>query len=46
MGPIVSVVSSHGQQNPLQKANQSVKPGIATVHGYCMSMAISWAEKV
>ena len=28
-----------------RKADQSAKPTIATVHGQCMSMAISWANK-
>ena len=28
-----------------RKADQAAKPGIATVHGQCMSVAISWANK-
>ena len=28
-----------------RKADQAAKPGIATVHGQCMSVAISWAQK-
>ena len=27
-----------------RKADQAAKPGIATVHGWCMSVAISWAK--
>ena len=33
MGPIVSVVTSHGWQNQLQKTDQSTKPINTTVHG-------------
>ena len=33
MGPIISVVASHGRQIRSRKADQAAKPGIATVHG-------------
>ena len=46
MGPIVSLMTSHGQQNQLQKADQSARPVNATVHRQCMSVAISWANKM
>ena len=46
MGPIVSVVTSHGGKIHSRKADQAAKPGIATVHGQYMSVAISWAKKV
>ena len=29
-----------------RKVDQAAKPGIAAVHGQCMSVAISWAKKV
>ena len=29
-----------------RKADQAAKPGIATVHEWCTSVAISWAKKV
>ena len=45
MGPIVSVVTSHGWQMCPRKANQSAKPGNATVYGWCMSIAINWPIK-
>ena len=28
-----------------RKEDQAAKPGIATVHGQCMSVAISWVNK-
>ena len=47
MGPIVSVVNSHGRQNCCsRKADQSTKPGNGTVCGQCMSVAISWNNKM
>ena len=42
IGPIVSVVTSHGWQNQFWKADQSAKPVNAAVHEWCMSVAISW----
>ena len=29
-----------------RKADQSAKSGNATAHGYCMSVAISWTNKM
>ena len=46
VGPIVSVVTLHGWQTRYRKANQSAKPGNATVYGWCMSVGINWANKM
>ena len=46
MSPIVSVVTYVVYKTHSRKADQSAKPGNATVYGYCMRVAISWANKM
>ena len=46
MGPIVSVVIYMIIKTHSRIPNQSGKPGNATVNGYCMSVAVCWANKM
>ena len=40
MGPIVSLITSHSQQNQFYKSQPVTKPVNATAHGLCMNVAI------